>query len=128
MYINPKYADRYSQAAEAPGENGQRLATLDRSGKDAREELRVTLAEYNGHPYVSMRVWALSNDGQWWPVKSKGCSVRISECGDVAAALKRAEQLAHEHAGTSEGYGQPSAPRPHSGHARRFQGHDGASA
>jgi hypothetical protein len=95
MWRNPKFAEQGTQTTEAPAERGRRLATFDRSTPKAEEEFRVSLDEYDGHPYVSLRVWSLM-DGQWWPVKGRGCSVRIAECADLAAALKRAEQLAHE--------------------------------
>lgn len=54
------------------------------------EELRVSLDEYQGHPFVSIRVWALGRDGQWWPVRGKGCTIRVREMGQVIAALGRA--------------------------------------
>jgi hypothetical protein len=43
-------------------------------------ELRVSLAEYQGRPYVSLRVWERGSDGELWPSK-KGCSIRASEIG-----------------------------------------------
>jgi len=61
--------------------------------KRGSEELRVTLAEYEGHPYVSLRVWAPGTDGRPWPVKGKGCSIRIAELADVADALLDAQRI-----------------------------------
>jgi hypothetical protein len=67
-------------------EEGRRLATFPR---DPTTELRVTLAEYQGHPYISLRVWERGRDGRWWPVKGKGCSVRIAEAEGLADALRK---------------------------------------
>ena len=59
-----------------PQENGRRLATFPR-GEGA--EMRVNLAEYQGRPFVSLRLWERDGAGAWWPVKGKGCSVRLNE-------------------------------------------------
>jgi hypothetical protein len=91
MWRNPKYPAPEEPAAPSPPEDrGQRLATLAR-GQD--EEFRVNLDEYQGRPYVSLRLWQRSQDGNFWPTR-KGCSVRIGELPDVIAALQRAEELA----------------------------------
>jgi hypothetical protein len=74
---------------QPPAETGQRLAVFPRS-RD--QELRVSLAEYGGHDYVSLRVWAMDQDGQWWPVRGKGCSVRLSEIGGLIDALCQVEE------------------------------------
>ena len=88
MWTKPGY--RPEQAPTPPAETVQRLATIPRG---QAEELRVSLAEYLGHPYVSIRVWALGNDGQFWPVKGKGVSVRMKELIDVAKSLTLALSL-----------------------------------
>jgi hypothetical protein len=49
--------------------------------------MRVTLSEYEGHPYVSLRLWERDPAGAWWPVRGKGCSVRLSEAGTLAGVL-----------------------------------------
>src|SRR4051812_29226405 len=59
-----------------PAENGQRLISFPR-GEGI--ELRVNLSEYQGRPYVSLRVWSRDQGGNWWPEKGKGCSVRLTE-------------------------------------------------
>src|SRR4051794_10048858 len=91
MWRNPKYfpaetvPERIPEPiAPSPPDPSSILATLDRG---RGEQLRVTLAEYEGHPYVSLRVFAPGLDGQLWPVRGKGCSVRIRECRAVADAL-----------------------------------------
>jgi hypothetical protein len=60
--------------------------TIER-GRDT--EFRVCLSTFQGKPYVSLRVWQLDPDsGEWWPVKGKGCSVRLSEAARLADALR----------------------------------------
>ena len=44
------------------------------------------LDEYQGHAYLSLRVWHLGDDRGWWPTK-KWCSIRLREAGALAAAL-----------------------------------------
>ena len=81
MWVNPRLPAPVQP--EAPQDHGHRLLTLPRG---RGEEMRVSLDEYNGKPFLSLRVWAIGQDGQWWPTK-KGCSVRIHELTDVAGAL-----------------------------------------
>ena len=81
MWTKPGYNPDQSQP---PAEQGKRLASLNR-GEGV--ELRVTLAEYEGRPYLSLRVWERGRDGKHWPVKGKGVSVRLSEARTVAEAL-----------------------------------------
>jgi transcriptional coactivator p15 (PC4) len=83
MWINPNHPSPPRQAA-APRETGQRVATFARHGG---EELRVNLAEYEGHPYLSLRVWAPGQDGQLWPVRGKGLSVKLREVASLAEVL-----------------------------------------
>lgn len=80
--------DATREQNQAPAETGQRLAAFPR-GQD--QELRVTLAEFEGHRYVSLRVWAMGRDGQWWPVRGKGCSIRLGEIRSLIEALSQLE-------------------------------------
>jgi hypothetical protein len=48
MWVSPNHPNPPRQAA-APQESGERVATFARHGG---EELRVNLAEYEGHPYT----------------------------------------------------------------------------
>jgi hypothetical protein len=70
---------------QPPLERGRRLAAF-RRGRHGEEELRVTLDEYEGHPYVAIRLWVEGEDGTWYPTK-KGTSVRMAECGELAEVL-----------------------------------------
>jgi hypothetical protein len=98
MWINPKFKDQVEQP-RPPAENGRRLATFPR-GDGA--EMRVNLSEYQGKPFVSLRLWERDQDGAWWPVKGKGCSVRMNEAGELAEVL----------AGVAAGQGVATNARP----------------
>lgn len=80
------YPTPYRPQPSPPVENGVRLATFAR-GRDT--ELRVNLATYEGRPYVSLRVWERGSDGQLWPQKGKGCSVRLNEIEGMVEALRQ---------------------------------------
>lgn len=70
-----------------PEENGERLATIQR-GDD--EELRLSWARYNNHPFLNVRVWKKDDAGAWWPEKSKGLSVRVKELPAFAEGIAQA--------------------------------------
>jgi hypothetical protein len=74
-------------------ERGERLATFPR-GDD--QELRVTLDEYNGHAFVSLRIWEQGRDGDWWPMKNRECSIRLSEVEGMISALCQVERIIEE--------------------------------
>jgi len=96
--------------AEGPADTGQRLATLDRPGWQGKAdtELRVSLAEHEGHRYLNLRVWTLdARAATWWPDKSKGCTVRLGEAEAVAAALLAGLELA---GGAPEARGKGERP------------------
>ena len=76
---------------QAPVDDGISLAVITRS---ETEELRVTLSEYRGHQFLSLRVWARNPEGMWLPVGRKGVSVRLREAEQVADALVRGAALA----------------------------------
>jgi Transcriptional Coactivator p15 (PC4) len=82
MWVNPNHPDPPRQAA-APEDTGQRLVTFPRNQGD---ELRVSLAEFNGFKFISLRVWERDRSGAWWPTK-KGASIRLRECGELAEVL-----------------------------------------
>jgi hypothetical protein len=87
------HAERFRQAlpprrsATPPAENGPRLGTIQRS---ADEEIRVNWSEYEGKPFVSIRMWKRGDDGQHWPDGKRGIAIRIRELPDLAAAIAAA--------------------------------------
>jgi hypothetical protein len=101
VWINPKFRDQVKPPT-TPAEAGKRLATFARGDG---VEMRVNLAEYQGRPYIALRVWERDPSGAWWPCKGKGCSVRISEAGELAEALKLA-------AGAGANDERPQSGRP----------------
>lgn len=82
---------------EPPKETGKRLATIPR-GDDA--ELRIVWDEYEGRPYVAIRLW--QGKGAMFPTKT-GCTVRVRELADfaegVAAAIEEAKAWAAQRGG-----------------------------
>ena len=93
MWRNPNHPQPESPAP--PGPSGRLLANFERPGRGRgpETELRVDLDEYEGHAYVSLRVWTRGPDDGWYPTR-KGCSVRLSEADEVAAALVEGARLA----------------------------------
>lgn len=87
MWVNPKYKDQVQAPTAPPQEQGARLATFPRG---PGVELRVCLDAYEGHDYLTLRVWEQGrHDGEWWPTR-KGVSVRLSEAQPLAAVLAEA--------------------------------------
>src|SRR5262245_53716267 len=84
-----------SRARQPPEERGRRLAVLPRPREDA--EIRLVWDHYEGHPYISIRVWCKGDDGQMWPDKHNGMSIRLRELPDVASAIAEALTMAEEH-------------------------------
>jgi hypothetical protein len=81
-----------------PPEHGRRLATIPRPKDD--EELRINWCEYEGHPYLSVRFWCRGDDGQFWPDKHRGFSIRVRELADFADAIAEALDEAKAHLGS----------------------------
>lgn len=75
----------------ATEDTSTRLATLPRSDS---EEMRVEWSEYKGHHFFSLRVWNKGSDGQWRPVKAKGCTVKRRELSALSDAVEQALALA----------------------------------
>ena len=117
MWINPAFA------ADRPKfePKGVPIAIIPRGRLDPDgthwEELRVSLDEYNGHAFISLRVFERASDGQMYPHKTKGCSVRLAECERVAAAILAAGKLADE-----PGAGRSSRVEPPADEGGTMQG------
>lgn len=91
---NAMFAPKSGDRPTAPVDTAERLATLERS---ENEEVRVSWAEYEGKPFLSIRLWTRGADGQWWPDKTKGITVRLRELATfadgLALALDKADAL-----------------------------------
>ena len=91
-----------------PEDTGRRLATCPR-GKN--EKLRISWCEYEGNPYLNLRIWKCDRFPRgWWPDK-RGIAIWVRELPDLAEALAAALDLAAEH----------QAPRPTSSGPRRVK-------
>lgn len=58
--------------------------------KNAREELRVSLSEFNGHQLANLRIWFTADDGTMRP-GNKGLAFKLTMLPDVIEALQSAE-------------------------------------
>ncbi len=79
------------RTATPPTENGPRIGTIERS---ADEQIRVNWSEFEGKPFVALRLWKRGDDGGWWPDGKRGISIRIRELPDLAAAIAEARDNA----------------------------------
>lgn len=77
---------RSAEQSGPPEPSGELLVSIARGES---EQLRVSLDEYEGHPFISIRLWAMDRGGAWWPTK-KGVTVRVRELGQVITALGKA--------------------------------------
>jgi hypothetical protein len=61
--------------------------------RNAREEVRVTLGEWNGAPVFGIRAWFKADDGTMRPSKD-GLTLRAGLLPDLAQALAKAAGVA----------------------------------
>lgn len=85
------YAKKEPKAQAKP--EGRRLVTIQR-GQDG--ELRLTWDEYEGRPFLSLRLWQRTEDGQAIPTK-KGLSIRLRELPELVEGLVQACEAAQAH-------------------------------
>jgi hypothetical protein len=77
-----------------PEPQGRLLFAGPRRGPNGEaQELRLYLDEYQGKPYVSVRVWQRDWQGGWWPLKDKGTSIRLGEAEGIIDGLQDALDL-----------------------------------
>jgi hypothetical protein len=87
MYIKPGYTP--PATSPPPVDAGRRLLTLPRHDG----ELRISISQYQGNDYLSIRVWEPgAYDPGLYPTK-KGVSIRISEIDHVLSALEHAREI-----------------------------------
>jgi hypothetical protein len=87
MYIKPGYTP--PGTSPPPVDAGKRLLTLPRHDG----ELRISISQYQGNDYLSLRVWEPgAYDPGLYPTK-KGVSIRISEIDHVISALEHAREI-----------------------------------
>jgi len=61
--------------------------------KNSREEIRVSLGEYQGHSVAHVRVWFKASDGAMRPSKS-GLAFRVDLLPEIARAIGEARDQA----------------------------------
>jgi hypothetical protein len=75
----------------AAPDQGEVLARVSRPDGT---EMRVSSHLYEGKPYVRVGPWQRGEGDSWWPVKSKGTTVKVRELGDVVVGLLTAMESA----------------------------------
>ena len=60
---------------------------IDRFQKNAVEEIRASLTEFNGHQLVDLRTWTENKAGEPIPTK-KGISIRVDLFPDLLRAME----------------------------------------
>lgn len=68
--------------------NDEKLMLQLPRGTEGTLELRVVFSEYNGHPFIGVREWFKTQEGEWRPTK-KGFSIKPREVGKVIATLQQ---------------------------------------
>ena len=76
-------SDRRPAPTRTAVDPGQIFAAIDRPDGT---QLRVSVHTYEGKPYVRVAPWQ-SKASDAWPLKGKGCSLKMRELSDVARAL-----------------------------------------
>jgi hypothetical protein len=65
--------------------------------KNALEEIRVELSEFNGHNLINIRVWADPRNGGAERIPTKaGIACRVALLPEIIEALQRAEAAARK--------------------------------
>lgn len=77
---------------QPPQESGKRLARIER-GDDA---LHLTWQEYEGREFLRLQPWKKGGDGNFWPVKGQGFTIRVHELPDFAEGIAAAMDLAQQ--------------------------------
>jgi hypothetical protein len=86
MWISPNHPSP-PPAPAPPKAPGRALAAIPRG--DGSAELRISLEEFKGHPYVAVGVWERGRRGGWTQAKGKRLSVRLGEVATVIQALQQ---------------------------------------
>ena len=84
--------------------DGPRIVATFPRGKD--EELRLIRDAYEGHPYLSLRLWLRDRTGETIPTR-KGVSIRFGELAELIAALQRVHADAMASDAGSDDDGRP---------------------
>ena len=81
--------------AELQGLRGPSAGLISVIRKNAAEEIRVELSEFNGHQLVNFRVWTDPRDGGAERIPTKaGIACRVALLPEIIEALQQAEAQA----------------------------------
>ena len=64
--------------------------------KNSRDQVRVSITEYQGHDLVDLRVWTTPDNGGDPFATKKGLSIRVTMLPELIEALKQAEATAQK--------------------------------
>lgn len=78
------FSAAHLQPMAAGPDQGDVLARVARADGT---EMRVSAHVYEGKPYLRIGPWQRGAGDTWWPVKSKGTTVKVREIGAVIAGL-----------------------------------------
>lgn len=90
-----------------PAMKGQLLGTLPHK----EGSIRIVWDEYEGHSYLSIRLWTANDSGQLWPSKI-GFTVRIRDLPALGEAIGKALDLAIAETGREPGGSRQKESKP----------------
>lgn len=86
------YTAAHTKPVGACPDQGDVLARVARSDGS---EMRVSAHVYEGKPFLRVGPWQRGEGDSWWPIKSKGTTVKMREIGVIVeglcAAMERAK-------------------------------------
>ena len=103
--IDPGIGGSQAGAEDKPTaiDEGRVLVRIPRG--DGAERLQVAVKEYQGKPFVDVRLWWRTDDGRYLPGK-KGLSIRVRELHEVVRALGDAERQLGQARGVTPAAGE----------------------
>src|SRR5438270_1261047 len=90
-------AEFSEKTSDLQGLRGPSAGLISVIRKNAAEEIRVELSEFNGHQLVNFRVWTDPRDGGAERIPTKaGIACRVALLPEIIEALQQAETEARE--------------------------------
>ena len=82
--------------------------------KNSIEIVKVSIQEFNGKPYVDMRIWALNKPAEQGSevATKKGICISVELLPEMIDALEKARARIKAKSGTGPGLSQDQAERP----------------
>lgn len=63
--------------------------------KNLKEVIRIEISEFKGKNYLNIRLWYMSEDGEYKP-SPKGISLPVSKAENISEALKKSVEYIKE--------------------------------